>query len=133
MGVDTKAILRKETTLEQIVERIEAKYGKVEVEPAPHDKTFFNLYFKEPCPTPGSATHRGMAVFFGNCAKHDYNIDGVLLSLSHWGSSVEIMKWLLDEFGGFLDEQDCDDKDFYEVKGTQEIRYKKLTKLIKTK
>lgn len=132
MGVDTKAILRPNTTMEQIVMRLEEKYGEVKVEPS-HDKSFFNLYFKEPCPTPGSATHRSMGVFFGHYAKQDYKIDGVLLSLSHWGSSIEIMKHLLDEFGGYLDEQDCDDKDFYEVKGIQEVRDKKLNRLLKAK
>jgi hypothetical protein len=56
---------------------------------------------------------RGLAVFSnGNC-KCDYKDlttdDVTLVSLGCWGSSVEIVKLLLDEFGGgWIDENDSD-------------------------
>lgn len=38
------------------------------------------------------------------------------LSLGHWGSSVEILKTLTEHFGGgWLDEDDCDDDEYYPV------------------
>ena len=80
-----------------------------------HSEDFFNLSFKEPQEIKGAASHRSMSVFLNKYAKQDYGIDGVLVSLSTWGSNLEIMNWLLDEFGGYLDENDCDDKDFYPV------------------
>lgn len=38
------------------------------------------------------------------------------LTLSHWGSSVEIIKNIIENFGGgWIDENDCDDKEYYPV------------------
>jgi hypothetical protein len=48
-------------------------------------------------------------------AERDYGINGILLSLGCWGNSVEIMMHFLEEFGGFIDEDDCDDIDFQAV------------------
>jgi hypothetical protein len=42
-------------------------------------------------------------------------IDGVLLSLGCHGSSIEIMKTILKEFGGYLDENDCDGIGYYPI------------------
>lgn len=39
-------------------------------------------------------------------------IKGTLTSLGFWGRSVELMKIFGYYFGGFIDEQDTDDKDF---------------------
>lgn len=114
MGVDTKAILRKGTTLEEIKNRLELKYGETLVHTT-HNKNYFELSFKEPKSIPNAATHRSLSVFFNDYAKNDYGIDGVLVFFSAWGSSIEIMNWLLEEFGGYLDENDCDDKGFYPV------------------
>ena len=114
MGIDTKAILRKGTTLSEIKCRLELKYGKVTVHPT-HSDDFFNLSFKEPKKIPDASNYRTLAVFLNKYAKIDYKIDGVLISLGYWGSNIEIMKWLLEEFGGYLDENDCDDEGFYPV------------------
>ena len=35
------------------------------------------------------------------------------LDLGYWGSSVEIMKSIISNFSGYLDENDCDDEDPY--------------------
>ena len=38
------------------------------------------------------------------------------ISLSCWGSSVEIVKEIVSHFGGgWVDENDCDDKEYYPV------------------
>lgn len=38
------------------------------------------------------------------------------LSLGCWGNSVDIMKELVAHFGGgWIDENDCDDKEYYPV------------------
>jgi hypothetical protein len=37
------------------------------------------------------------------------------LSLGHWASSVDILKTIAAHFGGWLDENDCDDNPYYWV------------------
>lgn len=37
------------------------------------------------------------------------------ISLGCWGHSVDIMKAIVSNFGGWLDENDCDDVVFYEI------------------
>lgn len=37
------------------------------------------------------------------------------LSLGCGGSSVEIMKKIVEHFGGWFDENDCDDKEYYYI------------------
>lgn len=39
----------------------------------------------------------------------------VSLSLSRWGYSIEMMKLILEEVGGYLDEDDCDAEDYYYI------------------
>lgn len=40
---------------------------------------------------------------------------GIMGDFSCWGSSVEIMRHICFRFGGYLDENDCDDKDYQRV------------------
>lgn len=43
------------------------------------------------------------------------------ISLGYWGNSVEIIKDILQHFdGGWLDENDCDDNEFYYVGGSRQ-------------
>lgn len=112
MGVDTKAVIRKGVTLEELKAHAEKKYGEVSI-----DNSFFgdlfHLRFKE---EGGENRHRSLAVFLDpKMAERDYGINGVLLSLGCWGESVEIMKHFAEEFGGYIDESDCDDIGFQPV------------------
>ena len=38
-----------------------------------------------------------------------------LISLSCWGSSVEIIKDIVTHFGGWIDENDCDNEEYYPI------------------
>jgi len=108
MGVNTKAILRKDTTLEQIYLKLKDKYSDVQI----HNTSasdFFIITFQD------GLDNRRLSVFFNDYAKNDYGLEGTLCDLNLWGNSIEIMKYLLDEFGGYLDENDCDEDDFYPV------------------
>lgn len=51
------------------------------------------------------------AEFIGNYVMYE-----VKLSLSYYDRSVEIMKEILEEFGGWLDENDCDDIGYRYIK-----------------
>lgn len=109
MSTNTKAIIKKGTTIIEIMEVLECHFGKVRVR-LTHIDYFFTLSF-----IVNGDENRSLNIFLTDTAKNDYDIDGVLLDLGCHGSSVEIMKILLNEFGGYLDENDCDDKDFYPV------------------
>ena len=37
------------------------------------------------------------------------------LSLGCWGKSIEIMKAIVEHFGGWLDENDCDESEYYKI------------------
>ena len=42
------------------------------------------------------------------------------LSIGCWGNSVEILKGICEEFGGWFDENDCDENDFYRIDKKEE-------------
>lgn len=107
MGVDTKAILRKGVTIEQIEKAISDKYTEVEVRATMPD--FMYVTFKD------GADQRQLAVSFTNSCERDDNISGVWISLGWWGNSVEILRYLCETFGGYLDENDCDNKGYYPI------------------
>jgi len=107
MGVDTKAILRKGTTIEQIEKAISEKYTDVEVMATMPD--FMYVTFKD------GADQRQLAVSFTNSCERDNNIAGVWTSLGKSGNSVEIARYLCETFGGYIDENDCDDEGFYPI------------------
>lgn len=39
----------------------------------------------------------------------------VWLSLGKYGDSIQIMKTIVNQFGGYVDEDDCDDEDYYYI------------------
>jgi len=133
MGVDTKAIIRKGTTIEKIEKAISEKYTDVEVKPTSM-LDFMYVTFKD------GAVQIQLAVSFTNSCERDNGIAGVWTSLGMWGNSVEIARYLCETFGGYLDENDCDDKGFYPInfhlysQGTEftkldEFRHKVITEI----
>ena len=67
-------------------------------------------------------------LFFGHYSD-SYDEDGkyvevpmyTYLSLGCWGSSVEIMTIIAEYFGGWLDENDCDDIDYFFIPKSKNI------------
>jgi len=106
MGVSTKAIIRKGTTLKEISDVLSEKYKEVQII-STHSVEYFIITFLD------GDKRRGLNVFTYNT--EDEDIDGVRLSLGMWGDSVEIMKYILNVFGGYIDENDCDDEGYYSV------------------
>ncbi len=103
MGVDTKAIIRKDVTLVELVNYLKAQYEDVTVYTTGSD-TFFQIGFVD------GEDERLMSCHFNACAKNDYDIEGILLSLSLWRNSIEIMKGICEYFGGYIIENDCNDE-----------------------
>ncbi len=108
MGVDTKAILRKGITIEQIEKAMSDKYTEVEVISTPIIGYMYINF------TDGE-DKRNLDVSFTNSCERNDNISGVWTSLGMWGNSVEILRYLCETFGGYLDENDCDDEGFYPI------------------
>ena len=121
MGVDSKAIIRPGTNLGELVEFIEKRYGEVVVDPT-HAEYFFYLRFRD------GEDNRLLAVFYDRMAERDYGIHGVLLSLGLWGNAVDILKGFCEEFGGYLDENDCDDEDYYPINPEKFSKGREFTK-----
>ena len=108
MGIDTKAILRKGTTIEKIEKAISEKYTDVEVK-LTSMLDFMYVIFKD------GADQRQLAVSFTDSCERDDDIAGVWTSLGKWGNSIEIARYLCETFGGYLDEDDCDDEGYYPI------------------
>ena len=107
MSVDTLAIIRQGTTIEEIKDAIFKKYGDGIIKSSSPDFMYISFY--------DGMENRNIAVSFSNSCKNDYGISGVWLSLNFWGNSVKILKYLCETFGGYLDENDCDDNGFYPI------------------
>jgi hypothetical protein len=132
MSVSTNAILRKGTTIEQIEKAISDKYTEVKITATMPD--FMYVTFKD------GVDQRQLAVSFTNSCENDNGISGVWISLNMWGNSVEILRYLCETFGGYLDENDCDEHGYYPInfhiysKGTEfskidEFRHKVIKEL----
>ncbi len=122
MGVDTKAIIRKGTTIEQITDSLSKKYDVLSVE-STHDDKFFFINLND------GISNRSMAVSFNNTCERDDGIAGVWCSLGCRDNAVEVMKHLCETFGGYIDENDCDDVPFYPINIEEYLKGSELTKL----
>ena len=107
MGVDTKAIIRKGTSLEELETHLKSKYSNVKCE-ATNTEDFFRFYFED------GKEQRTMWVSYHDTTK-EHLYDGVWMSLGAWGNAVPIMRDICETFGGYLDESDCDDEPFYPI------------------
>ena len=110
MGVDTKAIIKKGVTPEQIAAALSARWANARVVPTQSDEYFYITLGRS------DDYQRNIFVSYSNSSLTDYGIAGVLLSLSCYGESVEILRYLCETFGGYLDENDCDDVGFYAIR-----------------
>ena len=107
MGVNTTAILRKGLTIEEIEKAISEKYTDVEVRASSND--FMYVIFKD------GADQRQLAISFSNSCERDNGIAGIWISLGMWGNSIDIARYLCETFGGYLDENNCDDEGYYPI------------------
>lgn len=119
MGVDTKVILTKGTTIINIADALKLKYSNVEIFANKND--FMYIVFTD------NTDIRTMYVSFSNYCLNDYGIAGVWVSLGYWGNSIDIMKYLCETFGGYLDENDCDANGFYPINSELYLKGEDLT------
>jgi hypothetical protein len=112
MGVSTIFILTKGTRVESIASALRSreKYTDIDVIINELDYTSMRVFFKD-----GEAERR-MHVSYANYCEQENGIAGILCSLGHNDNAIEIAKFLCNDFGGYLDENDCDDEGFYPIK-----------------
>ena len=121
IGVDTNGIIDKKIRAEEIynfiVNRIDkgAKYfpeRENSVTPVQY------VVFKD------STGNRTLTIICGSDKdKNEYSElnftddekNYVWLSLSKYGDSIAIMQSIITQFGGYVDEDDCDDEDYYYI------------------
>ncbi len=96
----TQAIIRKGTTIEQVVEVLNSKYSVVSVAAPTPTIMFISIKDREDL--------RVIAVSFSNHCQKEYGIEGVYLDINYWGNSVEILKYLCGIFGGYINEDSTD-------------------------
>lgn len=58
-----------------------------------------------------------------------FNDEHVCLSLGCWGNSVDIMAGILKKFGGYMDENDCDDVDVIYIPQNKDFQFSEYTSL----
>ena len=107
MSERTVAILRKGTTIVNIIDAMKAKYTNVDTFSSFED--FFKVTFND------GQEKRIMSVSLSDSCYHDYGISGTWVSLGYIGNSIEIIKYLCETFGGYFKENDCGDSDFYPI------------------
>lgn len=103
MGADTKAIIRQGVSLPDLANTLH-RLGLANEKPevlTTHSPSFFQLQFKY------GEEQRLLSVHVDDCSYRDYKINGLLLSLGFWGSSVAILRSLCNHYGGYLMENDC--------------------------
>lgn len=112
MGVNTKGIIRKGVTLEELVAHAEKEFLDVKVRTT-HDDDFFYIEFSLPKVEGEKQEQRSMALFLDHTmSQRDYGIEGILLDVKKWGNSSKIITHFVGEFGGFFLEDDCSGDDF---------------------
>ena len=55
------------------------------------------------------------------------------LTLGYYGNSVEIMKDLVSQFGGWIDENDCDDQSYYPILTNKDKVVQPVKKIVETR
>jgi hypothetical protein len=129
MGVDAKGILNKSISAREVFDVIVSKYDKdaqFDVRIDSYDNTESGgIHFKD-----GKDQRRLFYCIVPDGAEEtEYNeIDHVSLSLGYWGNSTDIITTIVRTFGGYVDENDCDDIGFYYVPKTGDEEYEEYVK-----
>jgi hypothetical protein len=105
MGTATKAIIRLGTPIEQIEHAILHKYGNVEV----CQSSTVGMYYLSL-----KKCNEIWSMFIDyNTEFHD--IPGVYMSSRVSQLSIDVMEYLCQTFGGYLDQNDSDDVPYYSI------------------
>jgi hypothetical protein len=122
MGVDTRGIINKKIDIEEVYNFILNTYDKnavLDKDASPADRLpLGSIYFKD-----GEDQRRlfccnneDITKFSPEYPELNFSDDVhsyLWVSLGYWKNSVEIIKNIINHFGGYVDENDCDDEGWY--------------------
>jgi hypothetical protein len=104
MGVDAQAILTSTPDLRELMSYLTSKYTCVNSTTTVNSDLFW-INFVD------GKDQRQLACFFDNIVACDYSDlytgDATYVSLGKWGHSSRILRGLVAEFGGWVQEDDC--------------------------
>lgn len=113
MSVDSKAIVRANVSLEQIVDCLSTEFSDIEVLNT-NTENFFRVHFSN---SSGKTCVMWVSYNFAdNLAEK--GINGIAISSSFRyddGIGAKAVKLVVETFGGYYDENDCDDEGFVPV------------------
>lgn len=143
MSTSVKGIISKTNNLESIVDYIKSSFGAAEVNTT-SNWDYFTINFDD------TGEKRMLSVFFGDFSLHDYDIEGVIVSLVSFGRAEEIIKQIVNHFGGYYcridyeefvpicaekfisaDETESTKKDIFVNKIIHKLGYKNLKEALK--
>jgi len=122
MGTDTKGIIRKNITVIELSDYMKTKFSDVAIEKTSYGDMFLILFND-------GKDKRTLWCHWGDVSMYDNYIQGVSLSFGLWGNAIEIMKDIVGHFGGYVDENDCDDNGYYPINIDKFIADAELTDL----
>lgn len=127
MGADTKGFLRKEVTATEVYNVIATKFDREAIYDIRTDRDgeMGSIIFKY--------NDEDRSLFY--CVTSDIregtefdSMPHVSLILGMWGSSVHIMTEIVKEFGGYVDENDCDGIGAVYIDSTNSFEYSEYVK-----
>lgn len=126
MGVNTKAMLRKGVKPDQLKAALE-NFGcqSVCIESTGVDGMYTSRF--QYTPDAEETEHRTL-YFWPNYKSSEFPVNGFLVDLSTWGSTVPIMKHLCETFGGWMLESDCSGDDPYLINSEEFAKGKEHTR-----
>jgi hypothetical protein len=129
MGLSTHGIISKDITAREVFDVIVNLYDKnaeFDVKIDKYDnKECGSIYFKD------GEDQRKLFYCIVSDGAEDTEYDEkehVGLILGYWGNSVEIMSNIVKIFGGYVDENDCDDIGYFHIAKNGDFQYNEYIK-----
>lgn len=105
MGINTQGYFSPEIKTDQIEDILNNKFNVETTIEKTHNENFKQIFFNY------KGESRILSVFENYTDKLHTDQDKVtLIDLNLWGSSVELIKGIVEEYGGYMVENDCSDE-----------------------
>lgn len=108
MGVNTQGIINSSVGVSDIIEILENKFDVITTIEDTHNKDYKQIVFDY------NGEDRRMSVFVNYSDISHIGFTGMdkatLIDLNLWGSSIKLIEGIVEEFGGFVIDNDCSDE-----------------------
>ena len=107
MGINTQGVMNSRVEVSDIVEVLERKFNVITEIEDTHDKDYKQIVFDY------NGEDRRMSVFVNYNDHSHIGFTGMnevtLIDLNLWGSSIELIEGIVEEYGGYMVDNDCSD------------------------